>query len=139
MSQSVKIPPELAKLEKEVAHWRRVRKLPCPMPREFWDRAVVLAADLGVGKVARALRLNQTTLKGRMEDTGKADSYLATFIELLPAGPSATPPTTGSSHFFGECALEVDSLDGLRLRVMLKDLSAGSLVGVLRQFAQGIG
>lgn len=138
MSQSVKIPPELAKLEKEVAHWRQVRKLPCPMPREFWDRAVVLAADLGVGKVARALRLNQATLKGRLEDTGKADSYLATFVELLPAGPSATPPT-GSSHFLRECALEIDSIDGLRLRVMLKDLSAGSLVGVLRQFAQGGG
>ena len=57
MSQPVEVPHELAKLEKEVVRWRQVRKLPCPIPGNFWDRAVVLAGELGVGKVARALRL----------------------------------------------------------------------------------
>jgi hypothetical protein len=138
MSQPVEFSPELAKLEREVERWRRVRKLPCPIPGDFWDRAVVLAGELGVGKVARALRLNQTTLKERVENAGKPDPCLATFVELLPAALSATTPTS-SSQFLGECAFEVDSIDGLRLRVMLKDLSAGSLAVVLRQFAQGGG
>ncbi len=138
MSKPVEIPPELAKLEKEMAHWRRVRKLPCPMPGDFWDRAVVMAEEFGVGKVARALRLNQSTLKGRMAATEKPDSCLARFVELLPtAAPVIASPTSGD--YLRECALEVDSMDGLRLKVVLRDLSAGSLVGVLRQFAQGKG
>ncbi len=54
MSQLLEVPHGLAKLEEEVARWRRVRKLPCPMPAKFWERAVVLAGELGVGNVARA-------------------------------------------------------------------------------------
>jgi hypothetical protein len=101
------------------------------MPVELWERATELAKQLGLRKVAQSLGLNQTTLRNRMEAMEKP-GMLATFVELLPS------PSTGSPHEqIGECALEVDSADGLRLRVILKGLSTGSLTGILRLFAKG--
>jgi hypothetical protein len=137
MSQAVKVSPGLAKLQEEVARWRQVRKLPCPMPGELWERAIGLAADLGVAKVAGALGLNHNVLKSRVEKARKPQSCLATFVELLPTATATTPRS--ANDLFRECALEVESVDGSLLRVMLKDVSTSSLVSVLRQFAQGKG
>ena len=127
MSYSGENSTELTKLELEVARWRSVRKLPCQMPRDLWERAATLAEEIGVGRVAQALRLNPTILKRRM--AGAMNTGLATFFELLP--PSVLPPLS-----VGECAFEVDSLEGSRLRVVVKDLSAEALASVLRNFAK---
>ena len=135
MHQSIENTAELAKLERDVARWRQRRKVSCPMPAPLWGRAAELAQELGVGRVARVLGLNQTTLKHRVQASERSgDACLATFVELLPPVPRRADATPGG---IGECALEVDSIDGSRLRVMLKGLSMESLATVLRHFARG--
>ena len=128
-------PTELTQLEQDVTRWRSVRKLPCPMPRNFWERAAALAQQVGVGEVAQALRLNPTVLKRRMaEAKTSGDTGLVSFVELFP--PTLLQPRTVTSLVIGECALEVDSIEGSRLRVTVKELSTEALASVLRNFTK---
>lgn len=115
---------ELARLEGDVAEWRRTHGAPSPIPESVWDRAAALCAQHGVGTVARALRLNHTHLKRRVKRPAPVEQT-ATFIELLPASFSGG---------IGECALEVESTRGARMRVVMKNLPAGCLADILREF-----
>ena len=51
MSYSGENSTELTKLELDVARWRSVRKLPCQMPRDLWERAATLAEYSGPQKL----------------------------------------------------------------------------------------
>lgn len=135
MSYYAEKPTELTLLEQDVTRWRSVRKLPCPMPKNFWERAAALAEQVGVGEVAQALHLNPTVLKRRMaEAKTSGDTGLVSFVELFP--PTLLQPRTVTSLVIEECALEVDSIEGSRLRVTVKGLSTEALASVLRNFAK---
>jgi hypothetical protein len=108
----------------ELAEWRRTHHAPTPIPEDLWARAAALAAQHGTGAVARALCLNHTQLKRRMATVPAAGPTL-TFVELLP------PPMPTN---IGECAMEVESHRGSRMRVVLKDVPPLCLAGLLREF-----
>ena len=114
----------LVELERDLAEWRRTHGAPSPIPESVWERAAVLGARHGVATIARALRLNHTELKRRTESLPTAEP-LTTFIELLP-------PISGS---IAECAMEVESHRGARMRVVMKNVSSACLAGILRDFA----
>lgn len=116
---------ELDQLARDLAEWRRTHGAPSPIPETVWDRAAALCAQHGVGCVARTLRLNYTHLKRRTEPGPGPAERTATFIELLPASFNGG---------VGECAMEVESPQGVRMRVVLKNVSSGYLAGVLREF-----
>lgn len=124
---------DLTQLEKELMRWRRVRKLPCAIPEELWGRAARLASKLGVAAVARTLGLNPTHLKRRVLASEPAGNSLATFVEFFPPTAAVTP-----ADCIAECALEVDSAHGSRLRVVLKDIAPSSLALILRDFSKGV-
>lgn len=115
---------DLEQVGRELAEWRRENHAPTPIPESLWSRAAALAAQHGTGAVARALCLNHTQLKRRMETVPTAGSAL-TFVELLP------PPMPTN---IGECAMEVESHRGNRMRVVLKDVPPLCLAGLLREF-----
>lgn len=115
---------DLEQLGRELAEWRRTHHAPARIPESVWARAAALAARHGVSAVASALRLNYTQLKQRMAAVPAARPS-ATFIELLPSAVAS----------IGECAVEVESHRGARMRVMMKDVPPVWLAGVLRDFA----
>lgn len=114
----------LEALERELAAWRRTHHAPSRIPEAIWARAVRLAAQEGVGTVARVLRLNYAQLKRRMETSPSAEAP-PTFIELLP-------PVAAN---IGECAVEVESHRGTRVRIVMKNVPPACLTSILRDFA----
>ena len=48
--------------------WRRSRKVGSRIPEALWDAAVNTAKRCGVAQTARALRVDYSTLKSRLED-----------------------------------------------------------------------
>ena len=115
----------LVELERELTRWRKTHHAPTPLPEEVWTRAAKLGAQLGVNNVARSLRLNPTHLKRKMEACVAPEPAVADFIELLP--PVSTT--------IAECAMEVESPHGSRLRIVMRDVSTSCLAGLLREFA----
>lgn len=116
---------DLQRVGRELAEWRRTHHAPSRIPETVWARAVRLAAQEGVSVVARALRLNHTQLKRRMEVVPAVEST-PTFIELLPSVAAN----------IGECAVEVESHRGARMRIVMKNVSPVCLAGILRDFAR---
>ena len=124
---TVQPPCDLDLVEKQLTEWRRTHKPPCPLPEEVWIRAAELAARLGVNRVARTLRLEPAALKRRVNSPTPTSPPAATFIELLS-------PVTNN---IGECALEVESARGARLRVLMKNVAPTGLATIIRDFVGG--
>ncbi len=120
-------------LRLELEDWRRTRRRGSRIPGELWARAVGLATREGTFKTARRLGLDYASLKKRQifldaeaPDAGsEAESPGATFVELLA-------PLGG---VIAECALEVLSTQGARLRVEMKNVAPLGLASILRGFA----
>ncbi|MGV8123318.1 MAG: hypothetical protein AB2L14_26450 [Candidatus Xenobiia bacterium LiM19] len=107
--------------------WRKTRRSRAPIPSELWDKAAELATEQGIWKTARALHLDYNALKKRA-DARSADppiSPVPQFVEFLS-------PLTGQ---IAECALEVESTRGARLRIEMKNVAASGLVSIIREFA----
>jgi hypothetical protein len=113
--------------------WRQQHKPPTPIPEELWSEAVDLARRHGLAQTAKTLRLDYAALKRRLRDGGHQIRPVsvapapAEFIELL------SPVSTG----IGECALEVESTQGARMRVVMKNLAPQGLACILREFVVG--
>lgn len=56
-------PSGLAALRDQIEAWRGMRPRTRSMPQALWSEAAAMARELGVYRVARALRLNFDTLK----------------------------------------------------------------------------
>ncbi|MCP3956617.1 MAG: hypothetical protein GY719_02065 [bacterium] len=67
MSQRQAIPPEMARLAKQIATWRAERERFGPMPAKLWSEAVELAEQYEVGPTARGLKIDFGGLKQRVE------------------------------------------------------------------------
>ena len=69
MSRSRKVPsPEqLAPLRRQLQEWRKVRTGPEPIPEDLWAGAVALAKEFGICPIARALPVDYTALRKRVE------------------------------------------------------------------------
>jgi hypothetical protein len=117
---------DLEGVGQQLAVWRQSHSAPCPLPDHLWAKAAALAAQQGVCKVARALRLGYRELKRRAELVASpAPSASATFIEML------APVSTS----IAECALEIQSPRGAQMRVVMKNVTPHGLATILREFA----
>jgi len=106
-------------LRGQIDHWRSTRVKLWPMPAELWDEAAVLARELGVRPVQRALGVNYESLRRRAEERasrgGSADAA-GEFVELSGAQLLGLPLAAGP-------VIELTDGSGGRLSVRL---AAGS-------------
>lgn len=65
---------QLSELRDEIFAWRKTRARRTRMPEELWSRAVALANEHGVWRVAQFVRVRFDTLKSRVESAGEASS-----------------------------------------------------------------
>lgn len=121
---------EINRLEKALQKWRATHSRPTPIPSSIWSGAAQLAGDLGVGSVAKKLRLDYTKLKKLTEKLapGPCSESLATFLEFRP---TETTPQIG---LVVSCAIEVTGTNGGVLRARLDGLPAADLGTVFRVF-----
>lgn len=115
-------------LTRRLQAWRDAHRARTPIPAELWDKALDLAAEQGLYKTARALHLDYGALKKRAELRASGSSRGPAFVECrLPSSPTIS-----------ECSLEVESFQGVKLRVQMKSVPAADLVSILRGFVSGV-
>lgn len=126
MRESRRLINDTDELRERFDAWRKTRQPQAPIPPELWDRAAELAAEQGLWKTARALRLDYNALKKRVNARTPERPALPgpQFVELLA-------PLSGQ---IAECSLEVESAQGARLRIEMKNIAASGLASIIREF-----
>jgi len=124
MSRSRKVPPpeQLAPLRRQIQEWRKVRTGPEPMPENLWAGAVALAKEFGICPIARALPVDYTALRKRVERPPEAGLVKPTFVQL----PATVAPTGAPA-----ATIEISARDGSRMLIHLeagRGMEAASIV-----------
>lgn len=109
--------------ERAFKEWRREKDAGGPrlIPESLWRKAVALARVRGVSETAQRLRLNHGELKRRV-DTAPAPVSQG-FVELTPG---QLPPA-------GEAVVEVEAVEGPRLRLVLRGVSVAEATAAARE------
>ena len=120
-------PEQLNGLRRQIHEWRQNRTVPGAMPGALWDQAVALARVFGVCRIARAVGLDYTALRKRMERVPSAGLVKPSFIQL-PAtiAPIESPvaPTT----------IEITARDGARMRIHLETSHGTEAASIVAAF-----
>jgi hypothetical protein len=120
----------LEKVRSRFERWRKSKEGRSRIPETLWRAAVRLASHYSVHQISRALRLNHTDLKKRVDavegaDRSERDSR-PTFVEvdLRESGGPA------------ECVVELENSSGARMRIQLKG-TVPDLTALSRSFWSG--
>ena len=122
------LPARLAALQRRFDKWRKTRTLGSRIPKSLWSAAAKQAEVHGIHPTAKSLGLDYYGLKKRVEENSasrspaRAPSSAANFVELAAARQ------TGMS----ECIVELEDVEGTRLRIQLKAIEANDLVTLSR-------
>lgn len=105
--------------------WRGQHQTPARIPEGIWNEAVALARELGVGPVARALKLDFASLKKRVTGAGarvvRSSTTTTTFVELL-----------SGAEGLGACTLELQSVASGHIRLTMQNPGPGALAALLK-------
>ena len=120
-------PPRLDSLRRRFKQWRRTRKIGSRIPEPLWSAAVKVAETHGIHPTAKALGVDYYSLKERLEKKSVSRSRAssakgAAFVEL------ATPAQMAVQ----ECILELEDVEGAKMRIHLKGIEAPDLTTLSR-------
>ena len=118
----------LEQLKGEFDHWRQTRRsLGERIPEALWTKAVELSRVLPTARVAKPLRLSQTTLRDRRlgkttpsPPAPSAANPAVQFVEL----PNGTPPPSSNGEAGETISVELERADGVRLRLRCRQATA---------------
>jgi hypothetical protein len=105
------VPAAIQETQLQFENWRRERKRGERIPENLWTRAVELAKQHGVWPTARALHLDHSQLKRRVQN-GEKEVKSGAFIEVIPQGVICA------------CTIEMEDGHGARMRIELKGAAA---------------
>lgn len=124
-------PERLDALRGQIQNWRQRRKVPGPMPEELWGAAVVLAKEFGVCRIARALALDYTSLRRRMEKAPATGLVKPTFVHLpMTVAPEMVPSAAPGAM------IEISTPDGARLHIHLEAGRGIEAAGIVAAFLE---
>ena len=108
------LPAKLVRGRRCFEKWRRTHKPRTRLPEPLWLVAAKLAREYGLNPTARALQLDYSGLKKRMESSVSGHPSQAVvgpkFLQLLPSELTAV----------AECAIECEDAKGTKIRIHLK-------------------
>lgn len=120
------LPPRLQAARRRLEHWRRTRTVGSRIPRPLWAQAVKLAQAYGIHATATALGLDYNALKKRLESASPsavaASAKPVTFLELAASSGLGRP----------ECILELEDVEGTKMRLHFKGIDAPDLAALSR-------
>ena len=128
-SETNALQSDLEQLRRRFEEFRNTQPVRSRLPEPLWIAAAELAKRNGLYPTARALRLDYTALKRRVEERvrPKAKRKVTappTFVELVAPGTGAVT----------NCTVEVESARGSKLRLELKAVATTELVGLIQAF-----
>ena len=127
-SKTRALPSRLEGLRRRFERWRRTRKIGSRIPETLWAAAVKLAEAHGIHPTAKALGVDYYSLKKRLEEKPASRSKMAApangvkFVELSAAARTGIP----------ECILELEDVEGAKMRIEVKGIEAGDLAALSR-------
>ena len=108
------VPPELEGVRRRFERWRRTRSKKTRVPERLWQAGVAVAGSCGASRTAQILGLDYYELRKRLgDDTGARaveGAGIGSFVELVRGVPAVDEA----------CVVEVESREGMKLRVHLK-------------------
>ena len=112
----------LKTVQAQFSDWRKNRNKRCRIPESLWAAAVSLADGFTINELSKALHLNHSSLKNRIETIQNSlpkEPSRPTFIELSPLDPPVDS---------AEVSLELEKA-GVRMKVHIKGhIDVASLV-----------
>ena len=115
-------------VQKQFEHWRRSRAKRGAIPDALWQAAIMLFPDYPVHRISKALRLNYTDLKHRVNahrsTCEQPDVNTTGFIELGLSDPM--PPA--------ECIIEMADEKGASMRMYFKGQAGLDLLELGKAF-----
>lgn len=127
-SKSQGLPPRLEATRRRFERWRRTRKIGSRIPAALWAAAVKQAEACGIHPTAKALGVDYYSLKKRLEEKPASRSRMvapangAKFVELSAVARTGIP----------ECILELEDVEGAKMRIQVKGIEAGDLATLSR-------
>ena len=117
-------PAALVEVQRDFESWRNTHPGCTPFPETLWVAAAAVAAEHGIYRTAKLLRLDSSRLKRRMPGAAAAPKLAPpAFVELFASG--GYPPA--------ECVIEMDRPRQGRLRLELKAWRTADVADVVRQ------
>ena len=118
----------LKEVQNQFEAWRSTRKHREAIPDALWEAAAGLRKDYSIHQIAKALHLNYTDLKKRVQKLDNVSSPEAhtrsAFVEL-----------DFSRHILPtECIVEMEEPDGAKMRVHFKGGVDFDLLGLTKAF-----
>jgi hypothetical protein len=118
------LPAKLARGRERFEKWRRKHKAYRRLPEYLWSAAAKLAGEYGINRTARALRLDYSGLKKRIDfcvsDGASQASAEPKFMELLPSGTNSAV----------ECTIEYEDAKGAKIRIHIKGTQLPDLAAI---------
>ncbi len=125
-----RIPAGLEGVRGRFVQWRRTRKVRTRIPEPLWAAAVKVAAEFGVHRTAKMLRLDYYRLKRRVEEAASGRAEVAS--EGKPGGFVELPVRLERS--LGECLIEWEDAEGAKMRMHLTGGETPDPVALGRSF-----
>ena len=108
------LPAKLAHGRERFEKWRSKQKSRSRLPERLWSAAVKLAHEYGVNRTARALRLDYSSLKRRME------SSVSSNLSQAVVGPKFIQLPGSELTAVAECFIECEDAKGTKIRIQFK-------------------
>lgn len=122
------LPVRLLQSRERLAAWRGSHRKGSRLPESLWTDAVLLAREYGHNRTARALGLDYYSLKKRVAAASVSGAGVGeagpSFVEVIPAAPR-------------QSIIEVERLDGSKLRVTLTGASSSEVSQLSRELWAG--
>ena len=120
---TVSIAEPIARLQRQLEEYRRVRPRRAKLPESIWEAAADLAREHGVYAVAQPLRLDYMGLKKRLGEAAnrRRGKSKPVFVELIAPPPAACE----------ECLIELEGPRG-KMRIQWKGATASDLARLSR-------
>jgi hypothetical protein len=106
-----RVPVAIERVRSQFAEWRAHKSRRDRIPERLWCAAVEAARRHGVHAVSRAVRLEHSRLRLRVEEASGRRPDAAAFIEL---GNEAAADSVG-------CIVEIEKGNGTRMRICVRD------------------
>ena len=125
---TVSIAEPIARLQRQLEEYRRMRPRRAKLPESIWEAAAELAREHGVYAVAQPLRLDYMGLKKRLGEVAnrRRGKSKPVFVELIAPPPAACE----------ECLIEFESARGGKMRIHWPVRVAPDWSGLLRAWRE---
>jgi hypothetical protein len=129
-SEAADVQDDMEQLRRRFEEFRKAQPVRSRLPESLWAAAAELAKRHGVNPTARALSLDYTGLRKRVENQGRPKRTRTTtdkpptFMEFVAPGAKAVT----------NCTVEVESTQGGKLRLELKAVATTELADLIRAF-----